>query len=261
MTVNPVRPGRRITCVMEARVAASSGRPAGARVYWPERAGAATERRERAGAQSVHAAGRSGGCTEVLTGKRVDYADQADEELVSLLGRRDVRALEILYSRHARAVYSLSLKMLGEPAAAEEIVQECFLKLWRQPELYQADRGKLLSWLLGVTHHRAVDQLRRRRLEQRHTINEEVQPSADGGTDPEQHLWGRFQMEAVERALADLPPSQRLALELAYLGGMTQVEIAASLGEPLGTIKTRMRLAMQKLRAMPELADLVADAG
>jgi RNA polymerase sigma-70 factor (ECF subfamily) len=187
-----------------------------------------------------------------------DYADQADEQLVHLLKQRDVRALEALYRRHARAVYSLSFRMLGEGAAAEEVVQECFLKLWRRPELYQPGRGKVLSWLLGVTHHRAVDQLRRRRLEQRHTVNGEVD-SPSGVGDPEQHVWGRFQVEAVARALADLPPSQRVALELAYLRGMTQAEIAAYLGEPLGTIKTRMRLAMQKLRDMPELAALMAD--
>ena len=189
----------------------------------------------------------------------MEYAAQTDEELVNLIGQRDVHALETLYNRHARAVYSLSLKMLGEPAAAEEIVQECFLKLWRQPELYQAARGKLLSWLLGVTHHRAVDQLRRRRLEQRYTADGKVDPAASDEADPERRAWGRFQVEAVGRALADLPPSQRITLELAYLRGMTQAEIAASLGAPLGTVKTRMRLAMQKLRAMPELAALVAE--
>ena len=196
-----------------------------------------------------------------VTDQRVDYADQSDEGLVELLGRRDVAALETLYGRHARAVYSLSLKMLGDPAAAEEVVQEAFLKLWRQPHLYQAERGKLLPWLLGVTHHRAVDQLRRRRLEQRHTVDGEFDPPAGGEGDPEQHAWGRFRVEAVGRALAMLPPSQRVALELAYLRGMTQAEIAAALGEPLGTIKTRMRLAMQKLRAVPELAALAAEGG
>jgi RNA polymerase sigma-70 factor (ECF subfamily) len=187
-----------------------------------------------------------------------DYTDQADEQLVRLLRRRDVRALEALYKRHAGAVYSLSLRMLGEGAAAEEVVQECFLKLWRQPELYQPGRGKVLSWLLGVTHHRAVDKLRRRRLEQRHTVNGEIDLAAEAD-DPEQHVWGRFQVEAVGRALADLPSSQRVVLQLAYLRGMTQTEIAAYLGEPLGTIKTRMRLAMQKLRAMPELVALMGD--
>jgi RNA polymerase sigma-70 factor (ECF subfamily) len=150
--------------------------------------------------------------------------------------------------------------MLGEPAAAEEIVQECFLKLWRQPELYQPGRGKLLSWLLGVTHHRAVDQLRRRRLEQRYSLNGQVE-LASSRDDPEQHAWGRFQLEALSQALESLPQTQRVTLELAYLAGMTQAEIAAQLGQPLGTIKTRMRLAMQKLRAVPELAALVADEG
>jgi RNA polymerase sigma-70 factor, ECF subfamily len=192
----------------------------------------------------------------VVTDSRVDYADQSDEGLVELLARRDVGALETLYGRHARAVYSLSLKMLADPTSAEEIVQECFLKLWRQPELYQPGRGKLLPWLLGITHHRAVDQLRRRKLEQRHTLGGEIDPPAGSDGDPEQHVWGAFQMEAVGRALAALPPSQRQALELAYLRGMTQVEIASVLGEPLGTIKTRLRLAMQKLRGSLELAEL-----
>jgi RNA polymerase sigma-70 factor (ECF subfamily) len=212
------------------------GRSSGARLYWPE-----LQRWWAVSNDPDH------------------YADRADEDLVNLLRRRDVRALETLYRRHGRAVYSLSLKMLGEGATAEEVVQECFLKLWRQPERYQPERGKLLSWLLGVTHHRAVDQLRRRRLEQRHTVNGEIDPGAAGLGDPEQHAWGHFQVEAIGRALADLPPNQRLVLELGYLRGMTQTEIAAYLGEPLGTIKTRTRLAMQKLRAMPELVALTTD--
>jgi RNA polymerase sigma-70 factor, ECF subfamily len=191
----------------------------------------------------------------------LNHAERPDEALVELLARQDVRALETIYARHARAVYSLSVKMLGDPTAAEEVVQECFLKLWRQPWLYQSERGKLLTWLLGVTHHRAVDLLRRRRLEQRHQISTEVDPPAGAQADPETHVWGRFQVEAVGRALATLPPTQRQALELAYLGGLTQVEIAAKLGEPLGTIKTRMRLAMQKLRSVPELIALVAEVG
>ena len=195
-----------------------------------------------------------------MTANRLDYAEQPDALLVELLGQQDVRALETLYGRYAGAVYSMALKMLGEPAAAEEIVQECFLKLWRQPELYQPERGRLVSWLLGVTHHRSVDQLRRRRLEQRHTA-EETGDSLPADDDPEQLAWGNARAEALGRALASLPPSQRLALELAYLRGMTQAEIAACLGEPLGTIKTRTRLAMQKLRASPELAELVSDAG
>jgi RNA polymerase sigma-70 factor (ECF subfamily) len=196
-----------------------------------------------------------------VSANRPDYADQPDETLVDLLEHQDVRALETIYGRHAGAVYSLALKMLGEPAAAEEIVQECFLKLWRQPRLYQAGRGRLISWLLGIGHHRAVDLLRRRRLEQRYAAGVGVEPLAAAEDDPEQRVWGNFRVEALGRALASLPRSQRVALELAYLRGMTQAEIAACLGEPLGTIKTRTRLAMQKLRASPELVALVRDAG
>lgn len=192
---------------------------------------------------------------------QVNHAELADEALAGLLARRDVGALETLYARHARAVYSLALKMLAEPPAAEEVVQECFLKLWRQPELYQAQRGRLLPWLLGVAHHRAIDRLRRRRLEQRHTVHGEIDVPANGQGDPERHAWGRLCSEAVRRALATLPPTQRQVLELGYLKGMTQSEIAAALNEPLGTVKTRMRLAMQKLRTAPELASLVVEAG
>lgn len=190
----------------------------------------------------------------------MDEAEQADELLAERLARQDVRALELLYGRHARAVYSLALKMLADQPAAEEIVQESFLKLWRQPELYVARRGKLLPWLLGVAHHRCVDRLRRRRLEQRHSFDGEIDIPSNGEDDPERRVWGQLQSEAIGRALATLPPTQRQVLELAYLRGMTQVEIAASLGQPLGTIKTRMRLAMQKLRALPELVALAADA-
>jgi RNA polymerase sigma-70 factor (ECF subfamily) len=222
-----------------------------ARIYCPRRDGWWSEGR---------VFNRCGRPLGIATRKPVDYAELTDEGLVDLVASRDVRALETLYGRHARAVYSLSLRMLREPAAAEEIVQECFLKLWRQPYLYQPGRGKLLSWLLGVTHHRAVDQLRRRKVEQRYSLNGQVEP-ASTRDDPEQHVWGRLQMEALSQALASLPPSQGITLELAYLAGMTQAEIAAHLGQPLGTIKTRMRLAMQKLRAVPELAALVADEG
>src|SRR5947209_1884418 len=115
-----------------------AARRAGARVYC---AGGACRTGQPVVAWSEREA--RGRRAEILTGSRVEYAAQTDEELVNLIGQRDVHALETLYNRHARAVYSLSLKMLGEPAAAEEIVQECFLKLWRQPELYQAGRGKL----------------------------------------------------------------------------------------------------------------------
>ena len=180
----------------------------------------------------------------------MDYAQARDEELVDLLAARDERALERLYEKYGRAVYSLVLKMLREPARAEEVAQEVFLKLWRRPTSYVAGRGTFPTWLLSVAHHRAIDDLRARR--------HETLPLGDGTNgapelvdetpDLADHAWMREQRSTVRQALATLPVSQRQAIELAYFMGLTQREISDRLGEPLGTIKTRMRLGMHKLR-------------
>ncbi|HYU18644.1 MAG TPA: sigma-70 family RNA polymerase sigma factor [Chloroflexota bacterium] len=185
-----------------------------------------------------------------------DVTAVSDESLVDRLQRQDVRALEVLYERHARALFSLGLKMLADQEAAEEIVQETFLKLWQRPDSYLPSRGRLLSWLLGVAHHRAVDRLRRRRLELRYSSDHRFAEQGRVALDPEEALLASLTGEAVVRAVRTLPQPQRLAVELAYVRGMTQAEIAALLGEPLGTIKTRLRLAMQKLRASLELAEM-----
>jgi RNA polymerase sigma-70 factor (ECF subfamily) len=190
-----------------------------------------------------------------------------DAGLVAALARADPRALELAYERHSRGVYSLALRLLGDGAAAEEVVQETFLKLWRQPDAFQPSRGRLFGWLLGVAHHRAVDLLRRRQLEERHRVagapgGQSLAELLDnrgltsGDDDPQSRIGNLEQRIALERALGRLPTEQRLALELAYYRGMTQAQIAASLGEPLGTIKTRMRLALQQLRKAPELSEV-----
>jgi RNA polymerase sigma-70 factor (ECF subfamily) len=153
-------------------------------------------------------------------------------------------------------VFSLALKMLGDVTAAEEIVQEVFLKLWRNPERYVAGRGKFRSWLLGVTHHRAVDELRSRRVETFRRVAGDAEAETlripDSDPDPAEAAWLGIQHDIVQRALEVLPPEQRTAIELAYFQGLTHSEIAAALGEPLGTVKTRLRLAIQKLRSALE---------
>ncbi|MGE3910030.1 MAG: RNA polymerase sigma factor [Chloroflexota bacterium] len=184
----------------------------------------------------------------------------ADEVLAERLSNGDVSALEQLYERHSRAVFSLSLKLLSEREAAEEIVQETFLKLWQRPDAYSPSRGRLIAWLLGVAHHRAIDRLRRRRLEQRYGASQQALEPIVSDRDPVDDVLQSLSGEAVGRALRELPTAQRVAVELAYLRGMTQVEIANALGEPLGTIKTRLRLAMQKLRGSLELAGLRPEA-
>lgn len=195
-----------------------------------------------------------------MTHQGEDVAASPDEVLVDRLHARDVRALEALYDRHARALFSLGLKMLGDSEAAEEVVQETFLKLWQQPGRYVAERGRFLSWLLGVAHHRAVDRLRRRRLELRYSADRRVADLGSPPPDPQEAFLDSLRGEAVARAIRALPEAQRLVVELAYLRGMTQVEISDALGEPLGTVKTRLRLAMQKLRVSGELAEVRPDA-
>jgi RNA polymerase sigma-70 factor (ECF subfamily) len=185
------------------------------------------------------------------------------------VGRGDAGALEQIYDRYSRGVYSLALRLLSDGPAAEEVVQETFLKLWRQPSAYHATRGRLLPWLLGVAHHHAVDLLRRRQLEQRHRVAAPTQANGDGLVDmldnlgltsaegdPQSGAGALEQRAAIRRALGGLSVEQRLPLELAYYRGMTQLEIATVLGVPLGTIKTRMRLGLQQLRKAPELSQL-----
>ncbi|MCS6802789.1 MAG: sigma-70 family RNA polymerase sigma factor [Chloroflexota bacterium] len=184
----------------------------------------------------------------------IDYQGAEDEVLVARLAAKDAAALEALYDRHARPVFSLALRMLGDVTAAEEIVQEVFLKLWRSPERFVASRGTFRSWILGVTHHRAVDELRSRRAESlRRVAGGEAEAETlrvpDTAPDPAEAAWRGVQHQIVRRALETLPTEQREVIELAYFKGLTHSEIAATLGEPLGTVKTRLRLAIQKLRA------------
>ena len=201
--------------------------------------------------------------------RALNGAPDDDEALVASVAQGDARALELIYERHSRGVYSLALRLLTDGPAAEEVVQETFLKLWRQPAAYQPDRGRLLPWLLGVAHHRAIDLLRRRQLEQRHRIPAPPHANGDGLVDlldnfgltssegdPQTRAGAFEQRMAIGRALASLPSEQWLPLELAYYRGMTQLEIATALGLPLGTVKTRMRLGLQQLRKAPDLSRL-----
>jgi RNA polymerase sigma-70 factor (ECF subfamily) len=180
-----------------------------------------------------------------------DYAQLDDEALMRLLVEQDVRALEALYQRYSRPIFSLALKILGDREVVEEVVQEVFLRLWTRAFGYDPQRGKLLSWLLTITHHRAIDELRRRRSQPEvDGLQEQLAAMEDTDADPSKSLTQVEEREVVRQALVQLPEAQRRPIELAYYGGLTQVEIAQLLSEPLGTIKTRMRLGMQKLRVL-----------
>jgi len=181
----------------------------------------------------------------------VDYNALDDEALVERIAAREVRALEAVYDRYSRPIFSLALKILGEREIAEEVVQEVFLRLWTRAYGYDPHRGKLLSWLLTITHHRAIDELRRRRAQpELEGVQEQFAAAEEPDASPSAALARVEERAVIREALAQLPEAQRIPIEMAYYGGMTQVEISRALGEPLGTIKTRMRLGMQKLRLL-----------
>ena len=182
----------------------------------------------------------------------MDYSEFRDEELVSLLSHQDVQAFEALYDRHGNLVYSVSLRILADVQAAEDVVQEVFLRVWRKPDQYDAARGRFLTWLLSVARNRAIDEHRSRGRRQRFEAGslpaDDEGPHSSEADDPALAAVLADQRSAIRRALGGLPAEQRSAIELAYYRGLTQQEIARALGEPLGTVKTRIRLGMQKMR-------------
>ena len=171
---------------------------------------------------------------------------------MAALGDGDLEALEGLYDRYSTLVFSVSLRVLHDTQLAEDVVQEVFLRLWRQPSSYDPTRGRFISWLMSVTRNRSLDELRRvtRRLRSEDLEEEPGRelPAPEGVDDPQAGLLLAERRAAVRAAMTRLPPAQRRVIELAYFGGLTQVEIAQATGDPLGTVKTRVRLGMQKLR-------------
>ena len=189
------------------------------------------------------------GRTRAATGRREGHSRLTDEDLISLVAGGDTRAFAALYDRHGRAAHSLAHRMLGEMQAAEDLTQEAFLKVWRSADGYRAERGSVRTWVLSIVHNRGIDQLRS--LASRRRIQERTEAEAPRSQPSEAfaEAWRNRQREQIRGALNALPPEQVKILELAYFSGYTHVEISDLLGLPLGTVKGRMRLARQKLRA------------
>jgi RNA polymerase sigma-70 factor, ECF subfamily len=175
--------------------------------------------------------------------------DLADEDLMRLVQRAEPDAFATIYDRHSGAAFSLAYRMCGKRALAEDVVQDAFLSIWRSGGRYDARRGSVRTWILGITHHRAIDTLRRGIVQERHRASDEgieERLEADERTDLE--VARRQEAAEVRGALEDLPEEQRRAIELAYFGGFSQSEIARMLELPIGTVKGRMRLGLEKMR-------------
>ncbi len=174
-----------------------------------------------------------------------------DEQLIALIARNESWALAELYDRYVRLVFSLALKVLNDRASAEEIVQEVFTKVWRGAADFDARRGKFSSWLIGIAHHQCIDELRRRRVRPvAESTDDSPLSELASDEDPVEAAEYALERARVRRALAQIPVEQRTVIELAFFDGLTHQEIANRCGDPLGTVKTRVRLGMQKLKEL-----------
>jgi len=176
-----------------------------------------------------------------------DLAHLSDEALVALVARSDEVALGELYDRFGRVAYGLARRILRDDALAEDAVQESFLAVWRSAGRFVPERSKASTWLLTLVHRRAVDLVRREERRRAEALDER-EHAADAASD--EAVWLRYERERVQAALARLPDQQREAIELAYYGGFTQSELSERLGQPLGTIKSRMFTGLGRLREL-----------
>ncbi len=177
-------------------------------------------------------------------------AETRQAELIRGVAAGDQQALATLYDTTSRTVYGLLLRILSDPSTAEEVLLDVYTQVWRQAGSYSAGRGKPMAWLTTIARSRAIDRLRRGRQEQMHAAPLDEAVRASSGAGVEECVLASEVSSVVRAALDELAPEQREVIELAYYGGMSHSEIAAARGLPLGTVKTRTRLGMMRLRQM-----------
>lgn len=190
----------------------------------------------------------------------LNYNELRDEELITLIASGEKDALEEFYNRHAPSVFSLARYMLRDHTRAEEVTQDIFLNLWLKASTYNPQRGKPKAWFMSIAHHRVIDQIRARKRSDQASDNVshellDLHPSPLLGTEEQAHR--NLTREHILTELATLPKEQREVIVLAYFEGYSQSEIASISSLPLGTVKTRIRLAMQKLRAVFKYREVV----
>jgi RNA polymerase sigma-70 factor, ECF subfamily len=179
-----------------------------------------------------------------------DLTMLADEDVMQLVRGGDARAFEVVYERHSAAAFSLAYRMMGTRGGAEDVTQDAFLSMWRSGARYDRARGSVRTWVLGIVHHRAIDALRRATVhDKRRAGDEGIEERFEARERTDAEAARREESGVVRGALRSLPADQSQVIELAYFGGFTHTEIANMLDAPVGTVKGRMRLGLEKMRA------------
>ncbi|HEV3124451.1 MAG TPA: sigma-70 family RNA polymerase sigma factor [Candidatus Dormibacteraeota bacterium] len=189
--------------------------------------------------------------TEETRGPAISVTS-TDEQVVSLLAEGNPQAIDMLYERYGRLAYSLAFRVLGDGAAAEDVVQDAFLSVWRRSSTFEASRGSLRTWLCSIVHHRALDRLRGRSGRARFDLTLDKATAETAVTDTWEIVADALERDQIRTALGGLPAEQRQTIELAYYGGYSQSEISDLMRVPLGTVKGRTRMALRKLRGALE---------
>ncbi len=188
-----------------------------------------------------------------MSATRDDLTRLADEELMRLVADVDASAFELIYDRHAQAVYALCYRIAGSRALADDVCQEAFLSVWRSGDQYQRHLGSVRSWILSIAYNRAIDQLRRAtRHETRQVHDDALAERMPAHEQTDVQAFDRMEAELTTGLLAELPADQRRVIELSFYSGYSHAEIAHMLDVPLGTVKGRMRLALEKLHVAME---------
>jgi RNA polymerase sigma-70 factor (ECF subfamily) len=178
-----------------------------------------------------------------------DTGTLGDEEVMHLVQEGDPRAFELFYDRHSGPAFSLAYRMVGNRAVAEDVSQEAFVSIWRSRLRYQPERGSVRTWVLGIVHHRAIDALRRNAVHDRRRASAEgIEERFEAPQQTDVEVARREEAKTVRAAIGELPEEQVRVIELAYFGGFSHSEIADQLDMPIGTVKGRMRLGLDKLR-------------